>query len=63
MAEIVNLRMARKRAARERKAVEADRNRALHGETLAAGDTRRREAERAKRLIEGHRRDRSDTSE
>lgn len=63
MAEIVNLRMARKRAARERKTVEAERNRALFGETLAAGDIRRREAERAKRLIEGHRRDRSDTPE
>lgn len=63
MAEIVNLRMARKRAARERKTVEAERNRALFGETLAADDIRRREAERAKRLIEGHRRDRSDTPE
>lgn len=63
MAEIVNLRMARKRAARDRKAVEAEEKRALHGEPLAASAARRREAERAKRLVEGHFRDRPDTTE
>lgn len=63
MAEIVNLRTARKRAARDRKAAEAEQNRARHGETAAERSARRLAAERAENLAEGHRRDRTDTAE
>lgn len=64
MAEIVNLRSARKRAARERKAAQAEQNRILHGEKPSDLAARRRDAEREKARIEGHRRDpRPETAE
>jgi len=57
MAEIVNLRTARKRAARERKATLAEQNRMLHGEKPSDLAARRLRAEHEKARIEGHRRD------
>lgn len=58
MAEIVNLRMARK--ARKRAAAEqaAAENRARHGQARAERTVRQQEAERAARLLDGARRDR-----
>jgi hypothetical protein len=56
-AEIVNLRLARKRQARAIKEEEAARNRRLHGETKAARDERRLSAEKAARDLEAHRRE------
>ena len=63
MAEIVNLRMARKRAARDRKSTLAEENRILHGEKASDLAARRLEAERDRRRIENHRRDRTDPTE
>lgn len=63
MAEIVNLRMARKRAARDRKSTLAEENRILHGEKTSDLAARRLEAERDKRRIENHRRDPTDPTE
>ena len=58
--EIVNLRQARKRAAREAARREADANAARHG--LSKGERRRQEAERAKASahLDGHRRETED---
>lgn len=63
MAEIVNLRTARKRAAREQKATLAEQNRILHGEKRSDLSARRLEAEREQARLEGHRRDSPETSE
>lgn len=63
MAEIVNLRIARKRAARERKGALAEQNRVLHGEKPSDLAARRLQAEREKAGIDGHRRDRPEASE
>jgi len=56
MAEIVNLRTARKRKARAKKEAEAEENRTRHGlsraERLAAGRVRQEDT----RHVEGHRR-------
>jgi len=57
MAEIVNLRIARKAKQREDQAREADASRAKHGRTKAERDLTRAEAERAARLFEGARRE------
>jgi hypothetical protein len=57
MAEIVNLRRARKAKARSEREKQAETNRLLHGRT---GEEKKREAaerERADRHIDGHRRD------
>jgi hypothetical protein len=48
-AEVVNLRLARKRRERSAKEEEAARNRLLHGETKAARTHERLAAEKAKR--------------
>ncbi|MFW7267052.1 DUF4169 family protein [Gluconacetobacter sp. Hr-1-5] len=53
MAEIVNLRQARKRKIRADQAAIAATNRALHGRTLAERDRERLEAERARRALDG----------
>lgn len=55
MAEIVNLRMARKAKARDAAQKQAQANRALHGQTKAARDLAKAEAERAERLLNGAR--------
>lgn len=57
MAEIVNLRLARKAKRRADEAKQAASNRAVHGESKAAKALRRAEAERAGRQHDGARRD------
>jgi hypothetical protein len=57
MAEIVNLRMARKAKARTEAQQQAQANRALHGQTKDARRKAQAEAERAARLLDGHRRE------
>lgn len=56
MAEIVNLRMARKRKARDEREREADRNRIVHGRSKAERQRLEAEQGRAERFVEGHRR-------
>jgi hypothetical protein len=56
MADLVNLRQARKRRQREEKAAGAAANRLLHGRTRAEKAETEIERERGARLIEGHRR-------
>lgn len=55
MAEIVNLRQARKRRARLAHEAQADAARALHGRTKAEKLKERAEREAARRHIEAHR--------
>lgn len=57
MGEVVNLRLARKAAARKAKEAEAAANRLAHGRTRAERETTRAEAERSARLLDGARRD------
>lgn len=57
MGEIVNLRLARKAAARRTKEAEAAANRAAHGRTRAEREATRAENERAARLLDGAKRD------
>ena len=54
MAEIVNLRTARKRKAREEGAAKAEQNRILFGRTKAEKNKSKAEAELAARRLEGH---------
>ena len=56
MAEVINLRMARKAKARADKAREATTNRALHGEDKASRAARKAAADRAARQLDGHQR-------
>lgn len=53
MAEVVNLRQARKQRTRAAKDKLADANRALHGESKAVKAVRKAEAERSARLLDG----------
>ena len=57
MAEIVNLRRVKKRQARDAAAQAAAENRARHGRTGAAKEADRLEQERARRALDGNRRD------
>lgn len=57
MAEVVNLRLARKARARADKATQAAANRAAFGESKAAKAIRKAEANRADRQLDGHRRE------
>ncbi|THD42350.1 MAG: DUF4169 family protein [Bradyrhizobium sp.] len=57
MAEIVNLRRARKRRVREREEASAAANRLAHGISKTARRDAEAERERAERSIEGHRRE------
>ncbi|MFA6154856.1 DUF4169 family protein [Mesorhizobium sp.] len=59
MAEIVNLRQARKQKARLEKEREAANNRALHGRTRDEKERDRRTAETSERFLAGHRRETS----
>lgn len=61
MADIVNLRQARKQKARAAKDGAADRNRILHGRSKAEKQHDRAVAEKAKTFLDGHRRDRDRT--
>jgi hypothetical protein len=56
-ADILNLRLARKRRERLAKEEEAARNRRLHGETKAVRDERRLSGEKASRDLDAHRRE------
>jgi hypothetical protein len=58
-AEIVNLRLARKRRDRAAKEEEAARNRRLHGETKAVREEWRLSAAKAARDLDAHRREAS----
>lgn len=55
MADIINLRMARKHKARADKERVAEQNRALHGRSKVERDRERQEAQRAEKFIDGHR--------
>ena len=57
MAEVVNLRQARKLKARAAREQSAERNRALHGRSKAEKQRDREAAESAKSFLDGHRRD------
>ena len=63
MAEIVNLRMARKARDRARAAQQAQENRAKFGRTKAQKAKERAEAERLAREIEGARRETDGTGD
>ncbi len=57
MAEVINLRMARKAKGRAGLAQKAAENRVLHGRTRAERQRQEAEAARAERLIDGARRE------
>lgn len=57
MAEIVNLNRARKAKRRAESAAQADANRVAHGRTGAEKTAARNEAERARRLLDGAKRE------
>ena len=57
MAEVINLRMARKAKSRRTAADTAAQNRALHGRTKSERATQTLEADRAKRLLDGAKRE------
>ena len=57
MAEIVNLRRARKARQRAKDAAEADENRARHGRTKSQKQKDRLEAQQQDRLLDGAKRD------
>jgi phage protein D len=56
MAEIVNLRQAKKQAARKAARAAAEVNAAKHGRTKAEKELERARADKAARDLEGHRR-------
>lgn len=60
MAEIVNLRMARKAKARATDKAQAETNRAKHGRTGAERRATETEAARLARAVEGARREKDD---
>jgi hypothetical protein len=57
MGEIINLRQARKAAARKQASAAAERNRALHGRSKAQKQADAAEAERLARTLDGARRE------
>jgi hypothetical protein len=57
MAEVVNLRLARKNKARAEKETRASRNRVAFGRTKAERDATKTEKEIAERRLDLHRRD------
>ena len=60
MAEIVNLRMARKAKGRAADKAQADANRAKHGRSKAERKATESEAERLTRTVEGAKREKDD---
>ena len=60
MAELINLRNARRRAERLKKEREAEANRLAHGQPKHLRDLRKAEGRKATRELEGHRRERED---
>ncbi|MEJ2409308.1 MAG: DUF4169 family protein [Novosphingobium sp.] len=63
MAEIVNLRLARKARARGAGKAQAAENRALHGRTKAERKAAEADAARIIRSVEGARRDHTDSED
>ncbi|MER8502912.1 DUF4169 family protein [Mesorhizobium sp. M0904] len=63
MAEIVNLRQARKQKARTEKERLAEQNRALHGRSKTSRDRDRLIAGKADKFVAGHRREKSGDSD
>jgi vacuolar-type H+-ATPase subunit C/Vma6 len=63
MADIINLRAARKRQAREEEARRAAQNRARHGRTKAEKQRDLAEAEGLGSHVEAHRRERTDAED
>lgn len=61
MGEVVNLRSARKAAARKQAEAQAAANRARHGRTRAERARDEQEAERTARLLDGARRETPDS--
>ncbi|AMX93530.1 DUF4169 family protein [Mesorhizobium sp. M7A.F.Ca.CA.001.09.2.1] len=57
MAEIVNLRQARKQKARDEKLRAAEQNRALHGRSKAEKERDRVAADKSEKFVAGHRRE------
>ncbi|MBE1709125.1 MULTISPECIES: DUF4169 family protein [Mesorhizobium] len=57
MADIVNLRQARKQKARDEKTRVAEQNRALHGRSKAEKHRDRLNADKAEKFVAGHRLD------
>ncbi|MFN4201990.1 MAG: DUF4169 family protein [Tabrizicola sp.] len=57
MGEVVNLRTARKQAARKAARAEADANAAMHGRTEAERALQKARADKAARDHDGHRRE------
>lgn len=57
MAELINLRLARKARTRSKAAQQAAENRALHGQSLAERRLKEAEAERKARHFDAHRRE------
>ena len=57
MAEVINLRLARKAKDRAEKARQADANRAKFGQAKADREARQAETERATRELDGKKRD------
>ncbi len=57
MADVINLRLARKAKARASSAQQAAENRALHGQTKAAKAKLARETERTARQLDGAKRE------
>jgi len=55
MADIVNLRQARKQKARDEKTRVAEQNRALHGRSKAEKQRDRLNADKAEKFVTGHR--------
>ncbi|GMM60476.1 DUF4169 family protein [Novosphingobium pituita] len=55
MAQVINLRMARKARARREAEVQAATNRALHGRTKAEKAAQTAARDKAERHVEGHR--------
>ncbi|MER9230897.1 DUF4169 family protein [Mesorhizobium sp. M0622] len=62
MAEIVNLRQARKQKARTEKERLAEQNRTLHGRSKISRDRDRLIADKAAKFVAGHRREKSGDS-
>ncbi|MEJ5977801.1 DUF4169 family protein [Novosphingobium sp. PS1R-30] len=57
MAEIINLRAARKAKQRDAAASQASANRSLHGETKGEKLRRRQDADRLNRIVDGAKRE------
>ncbi|MFN4192280.1 MAG: DUF4169 family protein [Tabrizicola sp.] len=57
MGEVVNLRTAKKQAARKAARAEADANAAMHGRTKAERALQKARADKAARDLDGHRRE------